>query len=266
MELTMAAQEDASPWDIPPAAAGSPSEESAGVSLPGRGFFSQLGVVRRKPARGDAPPTLSKSCSDKLALKQCTSLLSSITSLLVHPENVYLRSLVIPESQYSASACDRSFSAGGRMRGLAGKRWPGGYSFLPFEVQTTTREFRFSSREVAARSGRPTASNLAVAWSMQGLEEGLIGGALQGRKQFDRKGASAVSRRRMWEYAREIAGLEGLESEAIYEQLGVRSYLELKYGALLEARKKVKEDAFTEALKGWTRNQGDESFGLYEGR
>ena len=42
MELIMAKQEDASPWPVP-----LPSETNAG--LLGRGSFSELGVVRRKP-------------------------------------------------------------------------------------------------------------------------------------------------------------------------------------------------------------------------
>lgn len=44
MELTMNAQDDATPWLIPSEAASSSSEK-----LKGRGYFSQLGMVRRKP-------------------------------------------------------------------------------------------------------------------------------------------------------------------------------------------------------------------------
>ncbi len=46
MELVMDAQEDATPWPlaVPVAVA-----ESDVQSLPGRGFFSKLGIVRRKP-------------------------------------------------------------------------------------------------------------------------------------------------------------------------------------------------------------------------
>ena len=47
MELTMNAQDDATPWPIP-------SEDASGIdesteTLKGRGYFSQLGIVRRKP-------------------------------------------------------------------------------------------------------------------------------------------------------------------------------------------------------------------------
>ena len=44
MELVMEAQEDASPWPIRSRVNGEQS-----VALPGRGDFSKLGIVRRKP-------------------------------------------------------------------------------------------------------------------------------------------------------------------------------------------------------------------------
>ena len=113
MELTMAAQDDASPWPTPDYAPASAASSDA--TLPGRAYFSQLGIVRRKPARGDAPPTLSKSCSDKIALKQSTSLLSSLAALLVDPKGAYIDTLVLPLSQYSSTACERAFAASGRM-------------------------------------------------------------------------------------------------------------------------------------------------------
>src|SRR6187549_330039 len=182
MELTMAAQEDDSPWEPPPQPAIPQEAPNSDQSLPGRAFFSQLGVVRRKPARGDAPPTLSKSCSDKLALKECTSLLSALTALLISPTNMYLDSIVLPQSQYSAKGCARAFSPQGRMMSLDGKSWLGGYSFVPFRVETTTTEFHYSKKMVTARSDKISASNLAAAWTSYGLEESLIGGVIQGRK------------------------------------------------------------------------------------
>jgi len=191
MELTMASQQDATPWAIPDKNIATTSASSrASVSsqqqqrqqppdlkeallLPGRAYFSQLGIVRRKPSRGDAPPTLSKSCSDKLSLHQCTSLFSSLTSLLVAPDHAYISTLVLPRSQYSAPGCRRAFSDGGQyeqneiqheiynehedwqgnpsqeprmasLKQIGG--WGGGYKFHPFTVKTTDLEFAFSRR------------------------------------------------------------------------------------------------------------------------
>ncbi|KAF4912428.1 tRNA-specific adenosine deaminase 1 [Colletotrichum viniferum] len=257
MELTMAAQEDASPWDMPAAA---PSEDAG--TLPGRAYFSRLGIVRRKPARGDAPPTMSKSCSDKIALKQCTSLLSALTSLLIYPGNAYLSSLILPETQYSAAGCKRAFSARGRMASLNGRAWSGGYRFAPFEVRATEREFAFSKREVKKRTERIAASNLAAAWTAGGLEEGMMGGVLQGRKAFDARGASAVSRRRMWEEVAAIAGELGDDGEGLRSALAGATYADVKGSEMLAARREVKMEARREALAGWVANLGDDEFEL----
>ncbi|KAF6807643.1 tRNA-specific adenosine deaminase [Colletotrichum musicola] len=258
MELTMAAQDDASPWAVP-SGADKEEDSSPAAALPGRAYFSQLGVVRRKPARGDAPPTISKSCSDKLALRQCTSLLSSVTALLVHPGNAYLSTLILPASQRSVSGCERAFSARGRMKGLDGRVWDGGYAFTPFEVRTTEREFEFSRRE-AAKAGKVAASNLAAAWTASGVEEGSMGGVLQGRRAFDPRGASAMARRRMWEVA--VAVAEDVGDEALLDALRAGTYAEVKQGPMLAARRAVKEDARREALAGWVANVGDDGFGL----
>ncbi|KAI2472323.1 adenosine deaminase/editase [Annulohypoxylon bovei var. microspora] len=316
MELIMASQEDATPWELPPATAPNtctastsppPIHSSTSTpSLPGRAYFSHLGIVRRKPARPDAPPTLSKSCSDKLALHQITSLLSSVTALLVSPCHAYLRSIIIPSSRYSATACHRAFSSspGGRMSSLAAMNHlsRGGYALCPFTISTTTSEFAFSQRYITLSLPSPTPqtsntddqaktekaagiapSNLALAWTRSGLEETTLGGVLQGRKQSaaDARGASFASRRSMWGLAVEIVHLlllspypdQNPEGERnirinnsaevdVQKALSVKTYGEMKESALLEARRRVKNEARVEALKGWVRNLGDESFHL----
>lgn len=123
MELCMAAQEDSTPWEIPPNPDNEkePSDPTPETDLlDGRAHFSRLGVVRRKPARVDAESTRSKSCSDKLALREVSSLLSHETSLLVAPtRNAYLAGLVLPEREVSLEGCERSFGGSGRMNPLA---------------------------------------------------------------------------------------------------------------------------------------------------
>lgn len=263
MELTISAQQDASPWEtpLPPhLMLEGPSESAPELALLGRACFGQLGVVRRKPARADAPPSLSKSCSDKLALKQCTSLLGSPAAMLISPEGVYLSSLVLPESQFSAAACERCFSARGRLAplGAVGAEWEGGYGFRPFVVRTTGLEFEYSRRGPGHGEGlRYVASNLATAWSCNGLSENLIGGVLQGRKQADARAGSAVSRGKMWALVQEIAC--HVDPDRIPAMLG--TYGTFKDSPGLTMRSKVKETVRREALKGWVRNTGDEDFG-----
>ena len=263
MELIMAAQDDDSPWDVParPVATADSITPTDGT-LPGRAYFSQLGIVRRKPARGDAPPTMSKSCSDKLALKQCTSLLSSLASLLISPRNAYINTLIVPETQFSAQAFDRAFSQNGRMASVKEMGWAGGYMFRPFTVETTSVEFQYSKRAVTACSDKSAPSNLASAWSLSGVEETIVNGVIQGRKPAELKGASRMSRRETWtltlEVARQLQGWPEIQSH-----LSAESYIDAKAGIRLAARENVKADVRRDALTGWLMNEGDSGFGLY---
>ncbi|KAI9679836.1 MAG: hypothetical protein M1817_004850 [Caeruleum heppii] len=287
MELTMAAQDDPTPWATPssastPSLATSPllSTPPSNPPLHGRGYFSHLGIVRRKPSRPDAPPTFSKSCTDKLALRQCTSLLLSPTSLLISPENVYLDTLILPESQFVPKACERAFSATGRMKPVADRRWGDGYRFAPFDVRSTSLEFAYSrrSKEIgsAGRAGQTLIPSNISTFSTSHHTEVLINGVLQGRKQFDPRGASQISRRNLWRAAVEVGVLVG----GVALQSALRGHMEgdgevgdprkegtyaaLKKGSLMMGRREVKRDVRGEALSGWVENGGDEGFVLEE--
>lgn len=257
----MAAQDDATPWDLPSKidTPGSISPAEPGM-LHGRGYFSALGSVRRKPSRPDAPPSLSKSCSDKIALKQSTSLLSSVTSLLISPKSVYIHSLVLPSSQYSSVACTRAFSDSGRLFTLKGRQWEGGYSFTPFGVLTTDKEFVSSRRQPLATGEKIVPSNIATSWTPNHTET-LIGGSLQGRKQFSLKGASRVCKRRSWKLALEIAKIASVQAPKLERALNVENYALVKQSAPLAERSKVKADVRASALKGWIRNECGEDWG-----
>ncbi|SCU86374.1 LAMI_0D01794g1_1 [Lachancea mirantina] len=64
--------------------------------LRGRFNHSKRGFVRTKPGRQDSSPTFSKSCTDKLCVRQVLSMLNSLTwSLLKQP--VFLSYVVVPE-------------------------------------------------------------------------------------------------------------------------------------------------------------------------
>ncbi|KAL8866050.1 MAG: hypothetical protein Q9174_006527 [Haloplaca sp. 1 TL-2023] len=249
MELLMEAQVDATPW---PVAKLHPATKKLPNLLRGRESFAELGIVRRKP--GADLTTLSKSCSDKLALKQCTSLLSSYTSLLVNPGNAYLHSLVLPETQYVAKACDRSFGPSGRMKAVNDHGWSGGYAFHPFDVRTTRHEFVYSRRSKPATSKELRTSNIAAAVNPY-LQEALILGRLQGRKKLDPKGASAISSKRMWNLTIQVLAALGTPRllQTISQSSNVRI---LKDSTAFEDRQKVKDDVRAVALKAWMRNDG----------
>ncbi|GAB7348331.1 hypothetical protein MBLNU459_g6306t1 [Dothideomycetes sp. NU459] len=282
MELTMAAQEDATPWAPPPqspqpsaCSGGSTTSSMLGLApssvstdsideLYGRSYFHAVGVVRRKPSRPDAPPTLSKSCSDKLALKQCTSFLSGVTSMLVNPSNAYLRTLILPKSQYVPAACERAFGPKGRMACMIegdSQHMGGGYAFRPFQVMTTKREFGFSRRIADSSSTTSLVPSNISTLTFGRTQETLINGVLQGRKQADPKGASAISRRRLWLSALNVARML-VGRASLLNALDRGSYTDVKAANLLSAREAIKEKVRSGPLRGWKRNIGDDQWSL----
>lgn len=199
-------------------------------------------------ARADSPITFSKSCSDKLALKQCTSLLSSPLSLLVSPENAYIDTLILAHDQYRKEACERAFGPAGRMLPVVRTNWLGGYGFRPFRVETTGITFH-SSRGAAGTNGDGCrGSNISAVWTPR-LEETLINGVLQGRKQTDRNGASTLSRVQIWKFLLETINL--FDIPTLRNILELPTYPEMKVSQGLRDRRHVKIDLKKETLKGW---------------
>ncbi|KAF8428657.1 hypothetical protein EV426DRAFT_280214 [Tirmania nivea] len=209
MELTISSQADPIPWVSP--------ESSPPKTIRGRGYFSHLGHVRTKPSRPDAPPTGAKSCSDKLSSKMYTSLLCTPTSYLVTPAlpGAYLDTMTVPGSEFSEVGCERAFSPRGRLEPLNSTTnapdMQGGYSFRPFNVQTTSSTFLpfVFSRRAEPDAPAPTPSNISTIYiphSTQSIHEILISAVLQGRKAFSPistpalalLGASCVSKMRLW--------------------------------------------------------------------
>lgn len=132
------------PWQAPHVYSLVSSRHPApAISLQGRAFFSDLCKVRRKPSRGDAEPTLSKSCTDKLSVKQISSLLSfPAYHFIARSPNVYLSSLILPALKYSAVSCTRAFSSTGRLSPAQNLSFPGGYDFHAFKVIALPEDFQ----------------------------------------------------------------------------------------------------------------------------
>ncbi|KAK9472896.1 adenosine deaminase/editase [Dipodascopsis tothii] len=171
------------PWDEANMAADGP--------LQGRGYFSQVGVVRTKPGRPDAPRTLSKSCTDKLTVRQHVSLLLTPLAGLVVPDNVYLAAVVVPRSQYDPESFGRAF---GRAAAAAAA---GPYRRRPFAFWTyddAAAPFPYARAAVAARSAAaPKTSNVSLVRA-GAATEAVIKGVKMGARPRHPKGASAVSR------------------------------------------------------------------------
>lgn len=221
--------------------------------LRGRDHFFHTGFVRTKPGRRDSPVTMSKSCSDKLALKQFTSILLGATASIVSPEKFYISKLVVPESELSESAFSRAFGPNGRLASLAkpSLEWPLEYCPQFFESVPTQIEFPFSRRSGSDVEPKPSPQALIY---IQGEDkntkgnkptEGIINGTRMGFKPFSGKGQSAVSR---YEIAKAVRALSPLLEDKI-------SYLTFKERNI--PRRTTKQRVY-EVLKNWVRTKTDD--------
>ena len=138
--------------------------------------------------------------------------------------------------------------------------WSGGYSYRPFKIGTTKRKFEHSRRRPGPQPINPKASNLSVLWTVR-LQETLINGVLQGRKQTDLKGGSAVCRLRNSRLVMDTLML--LAIPMLVDGLRSSTYAELKRANVLEERRKVRRHVTDAALAGWIPNLED-SFNLYD--
>ena len=125
--------------------------------------------------RQDGPVSLSKSCSDKLALKQCTSLLSGSTALLISPENAYLDTLILSKRQCLLHAIERALRQTGRMKSTLEERWSDGYSFEPFKGEGTELDFDFSRQSSQCSSEMVKGCSTSAVWTSY-FKETLING------------------------------------------------------------------------------------------
>ena len=199
--------------------------------------------------------TLSKSCSDKLALKQCTSLLTGMTAAIIVPNNAYIDTLILPQSQYVPEACERAFGASGRMHSLHSRDLGNGYVFRPFKIATTNTNFRFSQAEAQKTSKTIKASNISTHWTSY-EQQTTINGVLQGRKQDDPAGACVLSRRRMSHLVLECARESNPD---LWPSWRSQSYEAVKRRvAEMTGRDRVKADVVSIALKPWTKNAADD--------
>ena len=174
--------------------------------------------------------------------------------MLISPENAYLETLILPQLRYSVSAVERAFTSDGRLNLVPDRHWGGGYSFRPFKTVPTSMEFSLSQTSIRRLSSHPKVSNLSAIWT-QSLQEVLINGVPQGKKQVDLKGASALSRSKMasqvLSYAMSLALVPQQASQGL-------TYSELKAWGIFQERKVVKEEMIQHGLCNWVRNRVDD--------
>lgn len=178
-----------------------------------------------------------------------------MTSILISPLNMYIDTLILPAPQYHHKALDRAFSPKGRMSPITDIKWSGGYSFNPFKFRKTEVDFEFSRRNILSSATAAKGSNICAAYAPN-LQESLINGVLQGRKQFAIKGGSALCNARMSHLVYQLLVLLG--KPVLSRIQGNIGYKQLKGCGLLQDRSRVKDDVRRHALKGWIRNAGDD--------
>ena len=79
----------------------------------GRNNYQLYGVLRTKPGRADSPPTLSLSCSDKIASWNLLGVQGALASRFLEP--IYISSVTIGEvdinmQQVVSEDCNRALS------------------------------------------------------------------------------------------------------------------------------------------------------------
>lgn len=217
--------------------------------LRGRDHFFEVGRVRTKPGRRDSPLTMSKSCSDKLALKQFTSVLAGPAATIINPSGFYIDTLVVPSSQFVKSDFDRCFGPSGRLKPLASHDgWPGGYKPCFFKCVGTDLEFSHSRR--SHESAKPSPQSLLNFKGIHSINKGkateaLINGTRMGFKPFSGRGQSLVSR---FELAQALRRATPNIDAAV-------GYMEMKTKDT--RRRRVKEEVWS-VLGNWERTSIDD--------
>ncbi|KAF3113099.1 hypothetical protein TWF706_010099 [Orbilia oligospora] len=288
MEFIISAQQDPTPWSLPTTTTTITNNNKENTPLPsnplpGRSYFSTLSIVRRKPSRPDAPPTLSKSCTDKLTLKQFTSVLSSLSSILILPTKAaYIKTFTVPFDKFNQEGYTRAFTPSppnGRLSTcmhLIDDTGIKDYSFHPLSPTPLSQSFPFTSYPYSKPPPQDTttkASNISTLYinhpRTKPTTEVLISGVKQGIAQLstvrgDKKG-SVVCRKRMWLFLRQIVDLlpsnQYLDTKTKIESS--RTYFELKEINIHSTQSRIRmKHIVTGALNGWERNIGDDDWGL----
>ncbi|KAK5938613.1 hypothetical protein PMZ80_008803 [Knufia obscura] len=281
MELLMAAAEaagqDISPWPSRAEHEGRATKNGSGLPL-GRGFFSNLGALRRKPARADAELSMSKSCTDKLMLKQFTGLLSfPLDSFIQRTPETFLTRVIVYQDQFSATGYARALGPEGRLRAILAQDEGGACNTARFfEVCTLPSDYqpfefgKQGGRQEGVRKNK--ASKFSALWVAGGggLEvdatvEVLVNGVKQGFKQFDereRKG-SVTCRRNMVRKEAELRRLlmeRGIAAPVLESGMPC-NYSDAKSSPSREHRNSVKQLVLA-GLGGWPKEYLRDDFDL----
>lgn len=179
--------QDKEPWEE------GPRKRQKTDLLRGRDHFHKLGLVRTKPGRLDSAITLSKSCSDKLCLRQVLGLTNAIASTLF-PENAFLDYLVLKEEKLHEEDLKRCFEDRIAIPGVKNMRYLG------------YREDQFEYHKPDDTHKGPVPSPLSLLHVPGRLTEVLNNGVKNGsfvKNRVPRKGGeSLICNQQLWKKGR----------------------------------------------------------------
>ncbi|KAJ2160620.1 hypothetical protein GGF46_002113 [Coemansia sp. RSA 552] len=147
-----------------------------GEPVRGHQGFSLQGAVRLKPGRADAIPTLSMSCSDKIARWNVLGVQGALLAHLMPP--VYLAAVTVADLFNNASI-DRALNS----RISIGADLPPGFQTNSCKVLHTDVQFEHS--QSALKDADVITADSSVYWYRGMVHESvaLVGGARQGAKR-----------------------------------------------------------------------------------
>ena len=214
-----------------------PNSESPPTLVRGREHFNKLGLVRTKPGRVDSLLTLSKSCSDKLCIKQLTGITNTFTSLLF-PRGVFLDYLVLQEDKYHEQDFVRCFHTR-----FADKL----NNVRKLEVLTYDEDDYTFHKPVLDSNTAPSLTSLLYvvpSQTLQVLNNGVKLGCFVKNKQPKKGGESFICNQRMFSKFNDLQ-----------QKIDAKSYLELKEANHCRSSlvKKAKS-----TLEGWSPTDRDD--------
>jgi tRNA-specific adenosine deaminase 1 len=222
-------------------------------------LVTHLMSKRTYKGRRDSPQTLSKSCSDKLVLMSCKSLLNSLLSSVIDPGTCYLDYIIVPQAAFHEAAYYRAFSQ--RISAVSEIKLPRCFRVQPIRTLITNCRIPPSLTPAKANLQTSATAMTSIIHVPGRPAEVILGGIKMGHKfPADVRGASCLSRARIAkEFFEFICGGGGrwarfwdLSSECTYSEL------KRKVGQPMVSVK----DSVKNVLGGWTANASEVDFTL----
>ncbi|KZO92186.1 adenosine deaminase/editase [Calocera viscosa TUFC12733] len=170
-----------------------------GVLARGRDGYANYGALRTKPGRADSPPTISMSCSDKLAAWTVLGIQGALLSTVLDP--IYLDGIVIggvPLNMRDAATLDCLRAFRDRLDNV--KDLPHPFKQHVPEVRFTDVPFAFSKESLLTEDPSiiPIASSDSISWVADaGFVEILVGGIRRGASLKSKRGLQPGGRSRL---------------------------------------------------------------------